>query len=56
MDVFLFNQDFSIVAERNLQDMSATDCLYGQIRKKQEENICVHLTNKTVNVQARAPL
>lgn len=34
MDVLLFNQDFSIVAERNFQDMSATDCLEGQIKKK----------------------
>lgn len=32
MDVFFFNQDLSIVAERNLQDMSATDRLEGQTR------------------------
>lgn len=30
MDVFLFNQDFSLLAERDLQDMSAADRLEGQ--------------------------
>lgn len=33
MDVFLFNQDFPVLAKRNLQDMSAADRLQGQTGK-----------------------
>ncbi len=43
MDVLMFNQEISLVAERNLQAVGATDCLEGQ----NKANIGLHLLHST---------